>query len=366
MNRLRPFFSLLLPIILGLALAAVWILWQQLQVSQVLVREVSTPLPSGNPALPGFVNAVQQASPSVVTIYTSRRVLQNSHPLLNDPSFAELFPDQIRQTPETSLGSGVMMSPSGYILTNHHVIENAEQILILLADGRSFEAQTLGTDSESDLALLKIEADSLQGFLINQQPLRVGDLVLAIGNPLNVGQTVTMGIISATGRNHVGLNTYENFIQTDAAINPGNSGGALVNTRGELIGINTAIFSQSGGSQGIGFAIPISLALDTMSQMIAHGRVIRGWLGVEISGVAQVEGRIGVLVAGVLEGAPAEKADIQAGDLILSIDSQAVMDVRQLLDLIASFKPDTGISLKVWRNGEVLELQAKLQERPQQ
>lgn len=366
MKHLPLWIPTSLSILIGLLVAAGWIILKQHQAQRVELQLVPQAQPESSFGKQSFAAAVQQASPSVVTIYTTRNTRHQTHPLLSDPTFADLFSEQLRQSPETSLGSGVLMSNDGYILTNDHVIENAEQILVLLADGRRLQAQILGRDAESDLALLKTNASGLQGFKINRNTLQVGDLVLAIGNPLNVGQTVTLGIVSATGRNQVGLNTYENFIQTDAAINPGNSGGALVNARGELIGINTAIFSQSGGSQGIGFAIPIGLALEVMSQMIVHGRVIRGWLGVETNGVFEIESHIGVLVTGVLQDAPAKRAGLQKGDLIVNIDGVPITDVRHLLDRIAAYAPGSDIELKVWRDHQFQTVTATAEERPQQ
>ncbi|MFZ9039887.1 MAG: trypsin-like peptidase domain-containing protein, partial [Gammaproteobacteria bacterium] len=270
-----------------------------------------------------YADAVASSASSVVTIYTSKTVKEKPHPLLDDPVFSQFFGDQLerrqRSRSETNLGSGVMIGSEGYILTNQHVIDSADEILISLADGRGSQAVLIGEDRETDIAILQIPMSGLTGIKIaDSRPLRVGDVVLAIGNPLNVGQTVTMGIVSATGRNRIGLNTFENFIQTDAAINPGNSGGALVNARGELIGINTAIFSQTVGAQGIGFAIPISLALDIMQQIIEFGEVTRGWLGVEgtelSARAAQATGDPGIkgaLIVGVFLNSPADMAGIR-------------------------------------------------------
>jgi len=235
-----------------------------------------------------YADAVDLAAPAVVNIYTTKLITERANPLFNDPFFRYFFGDQLapRQRLESSLGSGVIVSDNGYILTNNHVVEGADEIQVALRDGHSAEATIVGTDPESDLAVLKVNLESLPAITIGQSDeARVGDVVLAIGNPFGVGQTVTMGIISAMGRNTVGINTYENFIQTDAAINPGNSGGALINPYGQLIGINTAIFSKSGGYQGIGFAIPGKFAIEVMQQLIQHGRVIRGWLGIEVQDI---------------------------------------------------------------------------------
>jgi Do/DeqQ family serine protease len=298
-----------------------------------------------------YADAVASSASSVVTIYTSKTVKEKPHPLLDDPVFSQFFGDQLerrqRSRSETNLGSGVMIGSDGYILTNQHVIDGADEILISLADGRGSQAVLIGEDRETDIAILQIPMSGLTGIKIaDSKPLRVGDVVLAIGNPLNVGQTVTMGIVSATGRNRIGLNTFENFIQTDAAINPGNSGGALVNARGELIGINTAIFSQTVGAQGIGFAIPISLALDIMQQIIEFGEVTRGWLGVEgtelSARAAQATGDPGIkgaLIVGVFLNSPADMAGIRAGDIVVGIDGNPVSGIRDLLDQTSTSSP---------------------------
>ena len=232
-----------------------------------------------------YANAVSRAAPAVANLYTTKMVSKPSHPLFDDPMFRRFFGDNLPQQKrmESSLGSAVIMSAEGYLLTNNHVTAGADQIIVALRDGRETIAQLVGSDPETDLAVLKIDLKNLPAMTLGRSDgIRTGDVCLAIGNPFGVGQTVTMGIISATGRNQLGLNTYEDFIQTDAAINPGNSGGALVDAAGNLIGINTAIFSKSGGSQGIGFAIPTKLALEVMQSIIEHGQVIRGWLGVEV------------------------------------------------------------------------------------
>ena len=274
----------------------------------------------GDSAVFSYADAVASSATSVVTIYTSKTVTEKSHPLLDDPVFSQFFGDQLkrrqRSRSQTNLGSGVIIGSEGYILTNQHVIDGADEILISMTDGRGSQAVLIGEDRETDIAILQVPISGLSGIRIaDNQVLRVGDVVLAIGNPLNVGQTVTMGIVSATGRDRIGLNTFENFIQTDAAINPGNSGGALINARGELIGINTAIFSQAVGEQGIGFAIPITLALDIMQQIIDFGKVTRGWLGVEGTEItaraAMATGNPaikGALIVGVFINSPADMA----------------------------------------------------------
>jgi Do/DeqQ family serine protease len=315
-----------------------------------------------------YADAVASSAASVVTIYTSKTVTEKPHPLLDDPIFSQIFGDQLkrrqRSHSETNLGSGVIIGSDGYILTNQHVIDSADEILISLADGRGSQAVLIGEDKETDIAILQIPFTGLVGIKIaNEQSIRVGDVVLAIGNPLNVGQTVTMGIVSATGRNRIGLNTFENFIQTDAAINLGNSGGALINARGELIGINTAIFSQTVGAQGIGFAIPISLALDIMRQIIKFGKVTRGWLGVEgteITAQAAMAtgdpGIKGALIVGVFINSPADMAGIRAGDIVVAVNSMPVDGIRDLLDQITMHKPDEKIKVSIYRGPEQLEV----------
>ncbi len=324
-----------------------------------------------------YADAVASSASSVVTIYTSKTVKEKPHPLLDDPVFSQFFGDQLerrqRSRSETNLGSGVIIGSEGYILTNQHVIDGADEILISLADGRGSQAVLIGEDRETDIAILQIPMSGLTGIKIaDSRPLRVGDVVLAIGNPLNVGQTVTMGIVSATGRNRIGLNTFENFIQTDAAINPGNSGGALVNARGELIGINTAIFSQTVGAQGIGFAIPISLALDIMQQIIEFGEVTRGWLGVEgteLSARAALAtgdpGIKGALIVGVFLNSPADMAGIRAGDIVVGIDGNPVSGIRDLLDQITRHKPGDQIQVTIYRGTQKLTLDMKVTQRPQ-
>ena len=321
-----------------------------------------------------YAEAVRRASPAVVNIYTTKQVVANPSPLFDNPTFRRFFGDlnRSRERTQTSLGSGVIMSAQGYVLTNYHVIENADEIEVFLADGNTVSANVLGADPETDLAVLTISVENLPGIVISDTTqLEVGDVVLAIGNPFGFGQTVTQGIISATGRDRLGINTFENFIQTDAAINPGNSGGALINAYGELVGINTAIFSKSGGSQGIGFAIPIGLASDIMSQIIEHGRVIRGWLGLELQNLSPqlaesfgLIDRTGVLVAGVVRQSPAYKAGIQPGDLILNFNGNAVRDAKTIQNEIASSKPSTEVTVSGLRRGKKFEVQAKIGQRP--
>lgn len=373
-------------VFLGLIVAAAYVLWQ----ADFDPQKIATLAPWGQNKVQtapqriltsgpvSYADAVKSSSASVVTIYTSKKVKQKLHPLLDDPIFDQLFGEQLkklkRDKTETNLGSGVIMTRSGYILTNQHVINGADEVLISLPDGRSSEAELIGQDRESDIAVLHIPLKGLQSIQIanDKDKVQVGDIALAIGNPLNVGQTVTMGIISATGRNRVGLNTFENFLQTDAAINPGNSGGALINANGDLIGINTAIFSQSGGSQGIGFAIPASLAVDIMQEIVETGKVSRGWLGVEGTEItakaAMASGNPnirGVLVVGVFIDSPADLAGVQTGDIITAINNQTVFRVRNVLENIAGHKPGDEITISLLRNGKPIDVALVTTERPQ-
>ena len=321
-----------------------------------------------------YAAAVTRASPAVVNIYTSKQVIARPSPLLDNPVFKRFFGDlnQPRESTQTSLGSGVIMSAQGYVLTNYHVIENADEIEVYLADGKSVSANVLGADPETDLAVLTIEVENLPTLVLSDtSALQVGDVVLAIGNPFGFGQTVTQGIISATGRNRLGINTFENFIQTDAAINPGNSGGALINAHGELVGINTAIFSKSGGSQGIGFAIPIGLAVDVMAQIVEHGRVIRGWLGLELQNISPqlaesfgLEGLSGVLVAGVVRRSPAYSSGIRPGDIILSFDSLKTNDAKNIQNEIANHKPGDSVTISGLRKGKTFTQEIEIAQRP--
>ena len=323
-----------------------------------------------------YAGAVVRAAPAVANLYTTKVVNKNARPLFEDPQFRHFFgnnePKQKRM--ESSLGSAVLMSPEGYLLTNNHVVAGADQIVVALKDGRETHARVIGSDPETDLAVLKIDLKNLPAITIGRSDtLRIGDIALAIGNPFGVGQTTTMGIISATGRNQLGLNNYEDFIQTDAAINPGNSGGALVDANGNLTGINTAIFSKSGGSQGIGFAIPINLAMEVMKSIIEHGQVIRGWLGIEVQPLTQelaesfgLSGRPGIVVAGIFRGGPAQKAGLELGDVILSIDGEPASDGRRSMNQVARIKPSDKITIQVMRNSKELKLTAEVGLRPPQ
>ncbi|WP_392885345.1 Do family serine endopeptidase AlgW [Pseudomonas migulae] len=321
-----------------------------------------------------YADAVTTAAPSVVNLYTTKVINKPNHPLFEDPQFRRFFGDNSpkQKRMESSLGSGVIMSPEGYLLTNNHVTSGADQIVVALKDGRETLARVIGSDPETDLAVLKIDLKNLPAITVGRSDnIRIGDVALAIGNPFGVGQTVTMGIISATGRNQLGLNNYEDFIQTDAAINPGNSGGALVDANGNLTGINTAIFSKSGGSQGIGFAIPVKLAMEVMKSIIEHGQVIRGWLGIEVQPLTQelaesfgLSGRPGIVVAGIFRDGPAQKAGLQLGDVILAIDGEPAGDGRRSMNQVARIKPTDKVTIQVMRNGKELKLTAEIGLRP--
>ncbi|SFM27164.1 Do family serine endopeptidase [Nitrosomonas communis] len=321
-----------------------------------------------------FYAAAEIAMPSVVNVFTSKEIKMPSHPLLDDPMFQRFFGERFESRPRrsSSLGSGVIVSPEGYILTNHHVVEAASEIQVALVDGRNAKARIIGSDPESDLAVLKIDLDNLPSITFGQsEQARVGDIVLAIGNPFGVGQTVTMGIIGALGRTQVGINTFENFIQTDAAINPGNSGGALTDTAGNLIGINTAIYSRTGGSLGIGFAIPAIAAKQIMEQIIETGNVIRGWLGVSMQDITpelaesfRLKKPGGALVAGVLRNGPADEAGIKPGDILLAMDGKAIAGSSEMLNLVAALTPGKTIVLTILRNNSERSVKVKVGKRP--
>ncbi|QWC95338.1 Do family serine endopeptidase [Polynucleobacter paneuropaeus] len=333
---------------------------------------------SSNLSPGSYHEAVKKSMPAVVNIFTSK----NS----NKPAGSKdknkktdrfnqfFFGDSPDSDPISSLGSGVLVSPEGVIITNHHVISDADEIEVALSDNRKFKAKVVGSDPETDLAVLKIDAKQLPSpiTLGKIDSVHVGDVVMAIGNPFGVGETVTSGIVSAMGRDHVGINTFENFIQTDAAINPGNSGGALIDTRGNLIGINTAIFSNNGGSMGIGFAIPINLVKHVTESIIQSGSVTRGWIGVEPQNVSPElaeslglsKDTRGVLLSGVLDQGPGDRGGLKPGDVLLSVNSEKVYDVRSLLNLIAQEKPGDEINLKVIRKNKDLDLKVRVGKRP--
>jgi len=321
-----------------------------------------------------YHEAVQRAAPSVVNIFTSKEIRSPRHPLLNDPIFRRFFGEQLPDEAQraSSLGSGVIVSSSGLVLTNHHVVEAADEIEVALADGKKLLAKVVGNDPETDLAVLRVNADNLPAITFgSSDALRVGDVVLAIGNPFGVGQTVTGGIVSALGRTGLGINTFENFIQTDAAINPGNSGGALIDAGGNLVGINTAIFSRSGGSMGIGFAIPVSTAKMVVEQIVKSGGVTRGWIGVEVQEITpaladsfKLGGQRGALIAGVLRGGPADKAGIKPGDVLTEVEGKPVADPTAMLNLIAALAPGSAAKMKLKRQGQDVDATINVGRRP--
>jgi len=329
-----------------------------------------------------YNEAARKVVPSVVHIFTSQVPRQRRHPLLDDPIFRHFFGDRLEEENQrrAGLGSGVIVSADGYVLTNFHVIEQADTVEVVLNDGRKLPATLVGADPETDLAVLRIggprdaSADDLHLAPITfgrMDDVRVGDVVLAIGNPFGVGQSVTMGIVSALGRSHLGINTFENFIQTDAAINPGNSGGALSDAQGHLIGINTAIYSRSGGSLGIGFAIPVSTARSVMEQIIQTGSVTRGWIGVEAQEITPelaenfgLPDTAGALISGVVRGSPADAGGIRPGDVLLAVAGKAVRDPQGMLDLIAALQPGEAVAFQLRRNKTQVDAQVKIGRRP--
>uniref|UniRef100_D5WYF9 HtrA2 peptidase n=2 Tax=Thiomonas TaxID=32012 RepID=D5WYF9_THIK1 len=323
--------------------------------------------PAAAPAAGSYSAAALKAMPAVVSITTSKapRRLPGRDPWLRQ--------FQGSRQPTVGLGSGVIVSPDGYILTNNHVIEGADQIEVKLSDGREARATLVGRDPDTDLAVLRIGLNKLPVITFGSDAnAHVGDVVLAIGYPFGVGQTVTQGIISALGRTQLGINTFENFIQTDAAINPGNSGGALVDANGNLIGINTAIFSRSGGSLGIGFAVPVSTARNVMQQLISTGQVVRGWIGVEPQDVTDQLARTlnlphpeGVVIIGVLRKGPADEAGVRPGDVVLDVAGKPVVNTGQLLNAVAALTPGSEAAIKVLRGGKATTLQVRIGTRPQ-
>jgi Do/DeqQ family serine protease len=321
-----------------------------------------------------YNDAVRRATPSVVNIFTSKEVRSPRHPLLDDPVFRRFFGDQLpdEASRASSLGSGVIVTPTGYVLTNNHVVETADEIEVALADGKKLLAKVVGNDPETDLAVLRIDGENMPAIRFgSSEDLRVGDVVLAIGNPFGVGQTVTSGIVSALGRTGLGINTFENFIQTDAPINPGNSGGALIDAAGNLVGINTAIFSRSGGSIGIGFAIPVSTAKMVLEQIVKSGSVTRGWIGVEVQEITppiaesfRLEESRGALIAGVLRGGPADKAGVKPGDILVEVQGRPVADPASMLNVIAALSPGQPAKLKLKRQGKDVEASITVGRRP--
>ena len=335
------------------------------------VTLLEAPSNAAGTVMPGSMSpAAKRAAPAVVSIATTQA--RTAHPLANDPWFRFFYGDREDDSPQMGLGSGVIVSPEGYILTNNHVVEGAQEIEVTLSDSRRTTAKVIGTDPDTDLAVLRITLDRLPVIAMgNSDTVQVGDTVLAIGNPFGVGQTVTGGIISALGRNQLGINTFENFIQTDAAINPGNSGGALVDVNGSLLGINTAIYSRSGGNMGIGFAIPVNTARQVLEGLVRDGQVTRGWIGVEpvelnsdlaeTFGIKQTEG---VIITGVLQNGPAFKAGLKPGDVLLAVGEKDVHNVSELLTLIAAQTPGTAVKMRIKRRDADLSLEVTPAQRP--
>ena len=383
-------FTLILPWILLLLvlLAGLWMMtkpqlpWQKNQA--VVASQPSWQPPKSEPvdtkklgdnpnaAVASYHNAVAVAAQSVVNIYTTQKI--EEHPYMNDPMMRRYFeyhgiPNG--ESDNTNLGSGVIISQDGYIVTNSHVISKADNIIVMLNDGRKATAKVIGNDVESDLAVIKVDLTGLKPLGFREQSTQVGDVVLAIGNPFGVGQTVTQGIISATGRTGLGINTVEDFIQTDAAINPGNSGGALVDAYGQLVGINTAIFSRSGGSMGIGFAIPTEIVKLVMNGIIKDGKVRRGWLGIELQSSMKDPTKLsddtqGVEVMNVMRDGPAAKAGLQKGDIITAMDNKPVNDANTLIQMVARKAPNSVVNLQVMRNKAQSSVNVTLGERQPQ
>jgi len=337
----------------------------------VLLQETATPVAAQKVST--YADAARKAMPAVVNIYTSKEMRQRN-PLLDDPLLRRYFPDLAERLPRqrtTSLGSGVIVSGDGFVLTNHHVIDGADDIQLVLADGRQLKARVRGADPETDLAVLKTDGENLPAITFgNLENVHVGDVVLAIGNPFGFGNTVTMGVVSALGRSHLGINRFEDFIQTDAAINPGSSGGALVDTAGNLIGVNSTIYSQSGGSLGIGFAIPVSLARAVLEQLIKDGEVTRGWLGVEPQDLtpemAQALGveNGGVLIRSLVQSGPADRAGIMVRDIVVDIDGRPTRDTPALLARIAELSPGATSKVTVWRDRKLVTAEVTVGRRP--
>jgi len=366
------------PVITGLLAAAVILLLYPQGLNNHTDVETADLSPEADTEWSGpasYASAVRRASPSVVNIYTQKKLARPRHPLLDDPFFQRFFnsrnlPQQQRM--QSSLGSGVIITTDGYILTNNHVVNEADEIVVQLQDGREAMVQVVGRDPETDLAVLKVNLNQLTPISLGDpNQVRVGDVVLAIGNPFGVGQSVSQGIVSATGRNGLGLNTFENFIQTDAAINPGNSGGALVDAYGNLLGINSAILDRTGYSVGIGFAIPGNTAIKVLDDIVKHGHVIRGWLGVEASQLRrqaaiqlELNPPSGLVITNIYQGSPAHLAGLLPGDIITRINDYWVVDNDRSMNLIANLSPGDSVKLEILRNGEKTTMMAVAGTRP--
>lgn len=375
-------FNILLPWVL-LAGVLAW-LWTQYTPSALPILPNTTPslaperapvamnAPVSGPV--SYAAAVQVAAPAVVNIYTTQKIERQSHPLMQDPFFRRFFDDgQPDARMESSLGSGVIVSPEGYVLTNNHVVAQADAVRVALQDGREVTATIVGTDPGTDIAVLKITLDKLPVLPFRESTMHVGDVVLAIGNPFGVGQTVTQGIVSAIGRQGLGITTFEDFIQTDAAINPGNSGGALIDVAGNLVGVNSAIYSRSGGNQGIGFAIPARLAKNIMQAIIKDGKVVRGWLGIEVQTLddalaARIGSKVtkGVAVAGIVRGGPAHHGGMEPGDILTRLNNEPIADAQTAINRIAALKPGADLRVAVLRKNQEIELKVRIGERPQE
>ncbi|MEJ2768526.1 Do family serine endopeptidase [Mycetohabitans sp. B46] len=385
LRRFWLFFAQAVTVLLALMFIVATLKPQWLQRQGNLGQQLASPIVALQEVAPGmasrglvtsYADAAQRAMPAVVNVFSSKDGSQMPDPRANDPLFRYFFGDRNyerkRQEPASNLGSGVIVSSEGYILTNQHVVDGADEIEVALADGRTASAKMIGVDPETDLAVLKISLPNLPTITLGRmEHARVGDVVLAIGNPFGVGQTVTMGIISALGRNHLGINTFENFIQTDAPINPGNSGGALVDVNGNLLGINTAIYSRSGGSLGIGFAIPVSTARSVLESIITTGTVTRGWIGVEPQDVTPeiadsfgLQQKSGAIVAGVLRGGPADKAGIKPGDILVKVNDEDITDTTRLLNVIALIQPGTVAKVHLWRKSHEMDIDVTIGKRP--
>jgi Do/DeqQ family serine protease len=373
MKRYWLLFSQVVTVLLAMwfVLATLKPEWLNRSVIVSGVTLLEAPSVAAGTVMPGCLSpAAKRAAPAVVSIAVKQAVTKNPHQ--NDPWFRFFYGDREDDDPQGGLGSGVIVSPEGYILTNYHVIEGAQEIEVTLSDSRKATAKLIGADPDTDLAILRIQLDRLPVIALgNSDSLQVGDRVLAIGNPFGVGQTVTSGIVSALGRNQLGINTFENFIQTDAAINPGNSGGALVDVQGNLLGINTAIYSRSGGNMGIGFAIPVSTARQVLEGIVKDGQVTRGWLGVEPTeitpemaetfGLKQTQG---VIITGVLQDGPAAKAGIKPGDVLLRVAGKDIQNVGELLTHIASLPPGQQVKVELARRNTAMTLDVTPAQRP--
>ncbi|MEX3527176.1 MAG: Do family serine endopeptidase [Burkholderia sp.] len=385
LRRFWLFFAQAVTVLLALMFIGATLKPQWLQRQGQLGKQLAAPIVAlrelalgggGAPAQASYADAAQKTMPTVVNVFSSKDGSLPPDPRTKAPLFRYFFgdrnPRRPQEEPASNLGSGVIVSPEGYILTNQHVVDGADQIEVALADGRTSTAKVIGNDPETDLAVLKINMTNLPTITLGRSDqARVGDVVLAIGNPFGVGQTVTMGIISALGRNHLGINTFENFIQTDAPINPGNSGGALVDVSGNLLGINTAIYSRSGGSLGIGFAIPVSTARTVLESIITAGAVTRGWIGVEpqdltpeIADSFGLQQKSGAIVAGVLQGGPADKAGIKPGDILTTVNSEPITDTTRLLNVVAQIKPGTPTQVEVVRKTRTFTVTVVIGKRP--